>query len=132
MSEDPIAQIRLAAARKTMNIDAPAVAEKTLQRCRAEDQQRIVDQRSVSFAGMKGGIDAALDQPRQGDAGEIGGDQRQDAEKYKPAVALDKKLNPVVIAKNFSVLWFVVYVGNAILPHHEVFHVLPHAHRELK
>ena len=41
MGEHPIAQIGLAAAREAMNIDAPAVAKKTLQRGGAENQQRV-------------------------------------------------------------------------------------------
>ena len=55
-------------------------------------------------------IDAALDQPRQRDAGKIGGDQGNNAEQEQPAVAVNEKLDPVVVAKNLSILWFAVGV----------------------
>src|SRR5258706_3958390 len=115
MRKNPIAQVCLAAAREAVNIDAPAVAEKPLERRRAEDQQGIMKQRQTSIFGVQRGIDAALDQPGKRDAGQISGDQRQDAEENQPAIALDEKLDAVVIAKNFSILWFAV--RKTVLPH---------------
>jgi len=47
-----------------------------------------VEQRALA-AMAKSGIDAALDQPRQGDAGEICADQRKNAEDKKAAMAVD-------------------------------------------
>jgi hypothetical protein len=44
-----------------VNIDAPAVAEKPLQRGGAEDQQRVMDQRWIADFGAEGGIDTVLD-----------------------------------------------------------------------
>jgi len=41
MGEYPVAQIRLTAARKTMDIDTPAVPEKPLKARREENQQRV-------------------------------------------------------------------------------------------
>jgi len=52
---------------------------------------------------VKSGIDAALDQPGQGDAGEIGADQRENAEDKETAMAINEKLNTMVIAKNLCV-----------------------------
>ena len=60
---------------------------------------------------MQRGIDAALDEPGQSDAGEIGSDQRQNAEDDESAVALDEKLDAVVIAQNRSILLFADCVG---------------------
>jgi hypothetical protein len=80
MGEHDIAQIGLAAARETMNVDAPTEAKETLQRGRPDNQQRVGQQRGGVLLGSQSGIDAALDQPGQGDAGEIGGDQGNDAE----------------------------------------------------
>ena len=87
-----------------MNVDAPAVAKKSLHRGGAEDQQRIAEQRALG-AMVKSGIDAALDQPRQGDAGEIGADQRKNAENEETAMTINEKLNTMVIAKNLCVLF---------------------------
>jgi putative intracellular protease/amidase len=70
---------------------------------RQQYQQRILEQRSTG-AAVKRGVDAAFDQPRQGDAGEIGSDQRKKAEDEKAAVALDQKLDTVVVAKNCDAL----------------------------
>ena len=41
MREYPVAQIRLTAARETMDIDTPAIAEKALKTRREENQQRV-------------------------------------------------------------------------------------------
>jgi hypothetical protein len=53
---------------------------------------------------MERSIDAALDQPRQSDTGKICGDQREKAEDEETAVALDEKLDAVVVAKNCAAL----------------------------
>jgi len=108
MGEHDFAQIGLAAARETVNVDAPAEAKETLQCGRANYQQRVGQRRSVAILGPQRRVDAALDQPRQGDAGEIGGDEGNNAEQEQPAVAVNEKLDPVVVAKNLSVLWFAV------------------------
>jgi len=59
-----------------------------LQRGGAEDPQRVFDERTMAVRA-KSRIDTALDQPGQGDAGEVGGNQRQNAEDKKTAMALD-------------------------------------------
>ena len=41
MGEYPVAQIRLTAARETMDIDTPAIPEKSLKARREENQQRV-------------------------------------------------------------------------------------------
>ena len=89
-----------------MNVNAPAEAKETLQRGRADDQQRVGQQRGAALLGPQRRVDATLDQPRQGDAGEIGGDQGNDAEQEQPAIAVNEKLDPVVVTKNLSILWF--------------------------
>ena len=88
-----------------MNIDPPAVAEKSLERGGPQDQQRILNQRWAGLFGAESRIDAALDQPRNGDTRQIRSDQRQNAEDEKTAMAVNKKFDPVVIATNFGVLW---------------------------
>jgi hypothetical protein len=89
MGKNPIPQIGLAAPRETVDIDAPAVTKKALHSGGAEDQQRILDQRAIAGRGAKRGIDAALDQPRQANAGEVGGNQRQNAQDEKPSMPVN-------------------------------------------
>jgi hypothetical protein len=61
VGKHPIAQIGFAATRETMNIDAPAVAEKALQ-CRAEQDQRgIFDRRAPAVRAAQRRVDPALD-----------------------------------------------------------------------
>ena len=110
MGEHDIAQVGLATAREAVNVNAPAEAKKALQRCRAENQQGISDERSVAVLGAHRRVDAAFDQPWQGKTGKISGDQGKNAEKEQPSVAVNEKLDPVVIAKNLCVLWFAVWV----------------------
>jgi len=62
-----------------------------------------MDQRWIAVFGAERGIDPVLDQPWQRNAGEVGGDQRKNTENEKTAVAVNEKLDPVVIAKNISV-----------------------------
>ena len=104
MSEHDVAQISLAAARETVNVDAPAEAQKPLQRGRAQYQQRVGQQRNVAFLSAQRRVDAAFDQPRQGDAGEIGGDQGNNADNEQPAVAVNEKFDPVIVTQNLSIL----------------------------
>jgi hypothetical protein len=106
VGKHPIAQIGFAAARETMNMDAPAIAEEALQ-CRAEQNQRgIFDQRALAIRAAQRRVDTALNQPRQRDTGQVGGDEREDAENEKAAVAINQKLDAMVIAKNRSALFF--------------------------
>jgi len=106
MGKNAIAQIGFAAPRETVNVDAPTVAEKSLQRRAEQNQRGIFDQRPLGVSGPERRIDTALDQPRQRDTGEVGGDEREDAENEEPAVAINEKLDPMVIAKNRPVLFF--------------------------
>jgi hypothetical protein len=105
MSEHSIAQIGFAAPRKAVDIDTPAVTEESLQRGSTENQQRIFEQGSIAFRRAQRRVDAVLDQPGQSDTGEIGSDKRDNAEDKKMPVAVDEKLNAVVIAKNRGVLF---------------------------
>ena len=100
-----------------MNVDAPAVAEKSLHRGGAKDQQRIPEQRTVRCPVVESGIDAALDQPGQGDAREIGADQREDAEDKETTMTVDKKLNAVVITKNLCVPFLCGFYGSIRFNH---------------
>jgi hypothetical protein len=63
-----------------------------------------VEQRAIAGTLAKSRVDTVLDQPRQGDAGEIGGNQRNDAENKKPAMAIDQKPDAVVMTKNLFTL----------------------------
>jgi len=110
VGEHDIAQVRLATTREAVNINAPAKAKKALQRCRAENQQGVSDERRVAVPGAQRRVDAAFDQPWQGQTGKIGGDQGKNTEQEQPAVAVNEKLDPVVIAQNLRVLWFAVSV----------------------
>src|SRR6266545_8007191 len=105
MSEHSIAQIGFAATRKAVDIDTPAVAEESLQRGSTENQQRIFEQGSTALRRAQRRVDTVLDQPGQSDTGEIGSDKRENAEDKKMPVAVDEKLNAVVIAKNRDVLF---------------------------
>ncbi len=60
-----------------------------MQRGGAENQKRVLEQRSLGIARAERRIDAALDQPRQSDAGEIGGDQRNNAEDEEISMTVD-------------------------------------------
>jgi hypothetical protein len=104
MREHPVAQIRLATAREAVNVYAPAVAKETLQTGGAKNQQWIIELRIVGFPGGQRRIDAALDQPGQSDAGKVGGDERNDAENDKPAIAVDEKLDALIVTKNLPLL----------------------------
>jgi hypothetical protein len=106
MRKHAIAQIGFAAAREAVNVDAPAVTEKSLQRRAEQNQRGILDQRALAVRAAQRRVDAALDQPRQGDTGKVGGNEREDAEKQEPAVAINEKLDAMVIAENRSVLFF--------------------------
>jgi hypothetical protein len=64
-----------------------------------------VNQRTSRLFRAESRIDAALDQPGDGDAREVGRDQRQDTEDEKPPVPVNEEFDAVVITKNFSVLW---------------------------
>ena len=87
-----------------MNVNTPTEAKEALQRSRAENQQRVSDERGAAVLGMQRRIDAAFDQPGQGYAGKIGGDQRNNAKKEQSAVAVNEKLDPMIIVKNLSIL----------------------------
>jgi hypothetical protein len=63
-----------------------------------------LSQRSAGLFSAESGIDAALDQPRNGDARQIRGDQRQNAEDEKTAMPVNKEFDPIVIAENDCVL----------------------------
>src|SRR5581483_4106243 len=102
--EDPVAQIGLAAPREAVDIDAPAVAEKTLKGGGAKNQQRILDQRAPPASAVERGVDAALDEPGQRDAGEIRGDEREDAQDEKTPIAVDEKFYALIVVKNRRVL----------------------------
>jgi hypothetical protein len=104
VGEHHVAQVGLAAARKTVNVNTPAKTKKTLKRSRAENQQWVSNERFVTALGAQRRIDAAFDQPRQGDAGEIGGDQRNNTEEEQPAIAVNQEFDAVIIVKNFSIL----------------------------
>jgi hypothetical protein len=64
-----------------------------------------MNQRTGRLFRAESRIDAALDQPGDGDAREVGRDQRQNTENEKSPVPVNKEFDAVVIAKNFSVLW---------------------------
>jgi hypothetical protein len=87
-----------------VDVDAPAVTEKPLQGRGAENQQGVAQQRSVGGVPIKRRIEAAFDQPGERNAREVGGDQRYNAKKQKPAVALDEKFDAVVMTENLFVL----------------------------
>jgi hypothetical protein len=72
-----------------VDIDAPAVAKKSLQRGGAEDQQRIPEQRATGVRGAKRRIDAAFDQPGEGDAGKVRADQRKNTQDEKAAMPVN-------------------------------------------
>jgi hypothetical protein len=101
-----VPKLGFAATRETVDINAPAIAEETLQRGGAEDQQRILKQRTIG-RGAERRIDTALDQPGQGDAREIGGDERQNAKDEITSVAINEKFDPVVVATNCRILWLM-------------------------
>jgi hypothetical protein len=50
------------------------------------------------------GIDTVLDQPRQSDPCQIGRYEGKNAEDEKTAIAINEKLDTMIIAKNLSVL----------------------------
>jgi hypothetical protein len=104
MSKYPVAKVGFAAARETVDVDAPEVAEKPLQRRGTENQQRILEQGTIGV-GADRRIDAALDQPGQGDTREIGSDERENAKDEKTPVAINKELDAVVVAENRRFLW---------------------------
>ena len=99
-----VPKVGFAAARETVDVDAPEVAEKPLQRRGTENQQRILEQGTIGV-GADRRIDAALDQPGQGDAREIGSDERENAKDEKTPVAINKELDAVVVAENRRFLW---------------------------
>jgi hypothetical protein len=101
-----VPKLGFAATREAVDVDAPAVAEETLQGCGAEDQQRILEQGTIG-GGAERRIDAIFDQPGQSDAREIGGDERKDAEDEITPVALNEKLDAVVVAENRRILWLM-------------------------
>src|SRR4029077_16647638 len=76
VGEYPVPPVRLAAAREAVNIDPPAIAEKSLQRGGAQNQKRILERKRFTGAAVERGIDAALDQPGDRHAGKIGCDKR--------------------------------------------------------
>jgi hypothetical protein len=63
-----------------------------------------VNQRTGRLFRAESRIDAALDQPGDGDAREIGRDQRQNTENEKPPVPVNEKFDAVVIVKNILFL----------------------------
>ena len=81
-----------------MNIDAPAITEKSLEHGSAENHQRVAEQRPRVARPIQGRIDPSLDQPGKRHAGKIRGDQRKNAQDEKMTVAVNEKLDPVVVA----------------------------------
>jgi hypothetical protein len=88
-----------------VDVDAPAITEKTLKRCRAENQDRVIKQRALRLGDTERRIDTPLDQPGQRDAGQIRGDQRENAEDQIAAVPVNEKFNAMVIAADVSIPW---------------------------
>ena len=75
MRKHLFAQIGLRFARKTVDVDAPAVTKKALEDCRQQDQQRKINQRNAGQLLLYRRVDAFLNQPGQRDSGQIGADQ---------------------------------------------------------
>ena len=75
MRKNFFAQIGFRFARKTVDVDAPAVTKKALEDCRQQDQQRKINQRNAGQLLLYRRVDAFLNQPGQRDSGQIGADQ---------------------------------------------------------
>jgi len=57
---------------------------------------------------MKGRIDGVLDEPRQRHAGKVRGDQGKNPKNQETAIAINEKLDAVVMTKNLGFLLLVV------------------------
>jgi hypothetical protein len=75
MRKNFFAQIGFRFARKTIDIDAPAIAKKALEDRAHQDQQRKINQRDAGQFLLHRRIDAFLDQPWQRDPRDIRTDQ---------------------------------------------------------
>src|ERR1044072_7804430 len=71
---------------------------------------------------MKRGVNAALDQQRQCDPSEISADEREKPKHKNPPITLNKKFDPVVMAKNRLIL----LLGNPAAVEKQTGPILPH------
>ena len=128
MGENSIPQVRFATAGETVNVDPPAITENALECGGAQNQQGVFQREYLGGALMQCRIDASLDQPGKGHAGEIGSDERENSEDEKTPVTLDEKLDAVVIAQNRDVLLLLIFLDAVYLcnlgplPCHELVH----------